>query len=386
MQSVGSTTQALFKSALAIFVVTIVIGILNGMGVWDPPHELVMTHVHAGTLGWITLAVVGVLLRMFARPDDGPGAGRLGLAVIVSTVVYVIAFAATTGTFRPIAGTLMLAAIIWVLVWVSARYRSSERTAAHLAMFLATVSLAVGAVLGVLLGLFIALGEIPGLGIETAQAIAGAHPPAMLAGYLAVASLGIVYWLFAGGAGILARVVVWALFVAGMLFNIAFILDQEMLIQVASLLQVLGIVAFVVVMWSVVAPKAWGGPDDLGRLGVAYLVLAVGLLVYVVQLFVSGQLVPETGEGPIRVLIAFDHALFIGVMSNVLFGVVARMVEGVSHRPIMWGVNLGLVVFLVGLLADNDTIIAIGAPVMGLALLYGIARFLMAPWRTPAVS
>ncbi len=59
MNEVESSARMLFRSALVIFVVTIVIGILNGMNVWDPPDTILLTHVHAGTLGWITLARCG---------------------------------------------------------------------------------------------------------------------------------------------------------------------------------------------------------------------------------------------------------------------------------------------------------------------------------------
>jgi hypothetical protein len=33
------SVQLLFRSALLIFLVTIVIGILNGLDIWDPTHE-----------------------------------------------------------------------------------------------------------------------------------------------------------------------------------------------------------------------------------------------------------------------------------------------------------------------------------------------------------
>ena len=33
---------------MVIFIITIVIGILNGTDVWDPPRNTLLTHVHAG--------------------------------------------------------------------------------------------------------------------------------------------------------------------------------------------------------------------------------------------------------------------------------------------------------------------------------------------------
>src|SRR5690606_22350266 len=157
MNSLASSARMLFRAALLIFVVTIVIGILNGLDIWDPPHNLLMTHVHAGTLGWITLAVIGSAMLIFDDGDEESGAtsGRsLAVASIVATTVYVAAFATTTGVLRPVAGGVMLAAIVWVLLWVWGRYYRSARSTAQIGLLLSLISLTVGAVLGVMLGLF----------------------------------------------------------------------------------------------------------------------------------------------------------------------------------------------------------------------------------------
>ena len=62
--------RLLLRAALLIFVVTIVIGILNGLNVWEPSHNMLLSHVHAGTLGWITLAVAGSAMLMFGEGAD----------------------------------------------------------------------------------------------------------------------------------------------------------------------------------------------------------------------------------------------------------------------------------------------------------------------------
>jgi hypothetical protein len=388
-----SGARNLFRAALLIFVVTVVIGILNGMDIWQPSHELLLTHVHAGTLGWITLAVVGAALLMFGEGADSDTVSRsntLAMATIGATVLYVIAFATGTGIFRPIAGTIMLAAIVWALVWVWGRYNGSERTTPQLAALLAMVSLTIGAVLGVLLGLFIAQGSLPGMSTETAQSLAGAHPPAMLIGYLILAGVAVTDWVLKGPSGITGRVVAWALFGAGILVNISFIFDVEVLIQVASTLEVVVIVVYVVRMWSRIKPATWGesGAGDFARISVVFLAVGVALLVYVVQLFVSGELDPETGEGPVGVLLAFDHSMFVGVMTNAIFAVIAATTVVRENRLVMWAVNGGLVLFLIGLVADTAIFKQIGAPLMGLALLYGIYVYFraLASEATPSLT
>jgi hypothetical protein len=246
------------------------------------------------------------------------------------------------------------------------------------------ISLVVGAILGVLLGLFIARGSIPGLSTEAAANLGGAHPPAMLTGYLLLAGIAIAEWRMTDRPALASETktgagTAWALFVAGILFNLAFILDVEALIQVASMLQVIAVVAFVVRMWPNLTPSAWkgAGVSVYAKLAVIYVVVGVGLLVYVVQLFTSGQLDPETGEGPIGVLIAFDHAMFLGVMTNALFaGLAIGLAFDTAQRAVVWGVNVGLAGFLVGLVADVTVLKQIFTPIMGLALIAAVAVFL----------
>jgi hypothetical protein len=374
--------RLLFGTALVVFVVTIVIGILNGMDVWEPEHNVLLTHVHAGTLGWITLAVVGTAMLMLGEGADArvaAAARRIAAVTAATIVLYVIAFFAGTGIYRPIAGTLVLIAIVWALIWALGRYGAVAKTIARLAIVLAMVSLGIGAVLGVLLGLFIANGSLPGLSTDTASNLAGAHPTAMLIGYLILAGVAIAHWVLDGPGKGWGRLVPWALFVAGLVVNVAFIFNLvDQLSPVFSGLQVLSIIAFVVFMWPRVKPAAWsdGGAGNFGRLSVIFLAVGIGLLVYLVQLFVSGEIDPESGEG-VGILLAFDHAMFIGVMTNALFAAIGTIVaSGSVDRWVRWAVNLGLAGFLVGLFAESAILKRISTPIMGVALLAGIYVYL----------
>lgn len=372
--------RLLFRAALMIFVVTIVIGILNGLDVWEPARSALLTHVHAGTLGWITLAVVGSAFSMFGEGSDSKtvdSARRLTMAIIAAVVLYVAAFLAGTGIYRPIAGTLMLIAIVWAMSWVVARYRTSRQTTYQLAIYLTMISLTIGAILGVLLGLFIANGSVPGLSTEMASNLQGAHPTAMLIGYLILAGVAITDWLLNGPEGRLGVIVPWALFIAGIVANVALISNIEPLIQVFSLLEVVAIILYIVRMWSRIKPATFGGGGALNfaRLSVWFLAVGIGLLVYLVQLFLSGAIDPETGTGPLGVGTAFNHAMFIGVMTNALFAAVGTTAAASIPALVRWGINVGLVGFLIGLVADSAILKRISTPIMGLALLVGIVMY-----------
>ncbi len=377
--ALSAPARMLFRWALGIFVVTIVIGILNGTDIWDPPRTMLLTHVHAGTLGWITLAVTGVVLLMFGSEGDVASGTRVAQVMVGATVLYVLAFATTAGILRPIAGTLMLLAIVYAFAWVTGRRTNAIGTVAGLAMYLAMISLLLGAVLGVLLGLFIANGSLPGMSQEMAANLAGAHPPAMLAGYLLLAGFAVAEWRLSAQpvatrdsrAGTSAAV---GLFIAGLLFNIAIIFEIDALIQLASLLQVIAVVVFVVRMRANLGPAAWGegGMKTFARWSVVWLVVGVGLLVYLVQLFVSGEIDPEAGEG-LNILLAFDHALFVGLMTNALLSTTgAGVVWDRTQQVIAWAVNIGLVAFIVGLLSESAAFKRVATPVLGAALLVAI--------------
>ena len=375
MNPLAQQSRMLYQAALIVFLVTIIIGILNGLDIWEPSHELLITHVHAGTLGWITMAVIGVVLAMFgggaseAEVATGKNLARYGLLTIV---LYVAMFAIGTGIYRPIAGTLLLIGLVWLLIWTSRRYRTGGGSTGHLAIFLATISLVIGAVLGIMLGLFIANGSIPGLSNETAQAFAGAHPPAMLIGYLILAGVAVAAWQLDGANTRLGRAAAWLLFASGIIANLAFILNNDAMIQGFSALQVIGIVLFLIAIWPKVRPGVAG--SAFAKTSVLFLAVGIALLIYVVQLFTSGQLDPEAGTGPVGVLIAFDHAMFIGVMTNGLLAVVSGLVDWRgSERLLRWAINLGLAGFLVGLVTDTPILKRISTPILGLALIWAIA-------------
>jgi Zn-dependent membrane protease YugP len=67
--------------------------------------------------------------------------------------------------------------------------------------------------------------------------------------------------------------------------------------------------------------------------------------------------------------------MFIGVMTNALFALVAKTAAQDAHPALLWAINGGLVLFLLGLIIDVSILIRIGAPLMGLALIYAIYIF-----------
>lgn len=394
--ALASAARLTLTAAAAIFTYTIVIGILNGMDVWEPEHDVLMSHVHSGTLGWITLGVAGIAFLMFSEGREVPADERrrvdtMAYVLIGAVVLYILAFLAGDSIFddriqRPIFGTVLFAVVIWLLVWFVNAYRSYESPgAARLGLLLAWISLLIGALFGVLLGLYTSNGEVPGLDNDTAARFADAHPPAMVIGYLLVAGFAVVEWLLHddddGRAG---PTQMWLLFVAGIVINIAFVTGTDE--QLAGPANLLMIAALLTLLWrsrTMLAPDGWRGagvgmfPRFALVFLIVYLVLLTVLVSWIVRDVIDFNALTESQEG---LLLAFDHTMFIGVMTNIMFGVLALRLTSarvaLANTVLWWGLNIGLAGFALGLLTTTALLKQIFAPIMGLSLLFALVTYL----------
>lgn len=395
-----------FMASLLLFVITIVVGILNGLDLYTPDHDTLLTHVHAGTLGWITLAATGAALLMFARSDADDSETRRSMVMAwtmtIAIAAYVIAFFAGDRIpgdriQRPIVGTILFIVVVWFAVWLfGANRRAEHSSVARLGLILSWIALLVGSVLGVALGIYTSQGEIPGLADETAAAVAEGHPPAMVIGFLILAAMAVIEWLFRGHTPLredrLGAAQMWILFAAGMLANIGFLgRMEEELLGPANLLMIVGIVILIVRYRSLLLPAGWkdSGPGAFPRIGSLFLVVYVILGTVLIVQVVGGSIdFDALTSSQLGLLLAFDHSMFIGVMTNVLFGVI--VLRGLHRTSIttvdkvaLWGVNVGIIGFIVGLLIVSAPVKRISTPIMGISLLVGIGGYLM-EMRSPA--
>jgi hypothetical protein len=385
MGAMPSGVRNLFRAALVIFVITVVIGILNGTDLWEVPANTLLTHVHAGTLGWITLSIFGGAIWMFGSAGDR-SSNTLANFSIVALALYVLAFwsvdVTTSSIQRPIGGTLAFIAIVWVFVWVIRAHRGRAWTVAEYGMALSLFFLVIGAVLGIALGLQLADVEI--VAPENAEQLGGAHPAAMVVGYVILAGTALIEWLLRRGdtpslsesrAGVVQMTLI---FLAGVLAMLGVLLDNEPMLQANVPLEVVGLLILVWRLRSYLAPSQWGGSvaGTMARTAVLGLIIGIALFAYVVSLFVSGAEFEEIAPW----LIAVDHINFIMVMTNLIFAMMAvgSAVSESANRVVYWGANIGVLGFAVGIFTENSTLKRIFTPILGLALLYGIYTYLTA--------
>ena len=367
----AATARSLYLVAMGVFLVTIAIGILNGLDVVEFDRNQLLTHVHSGTVGWLTLAIVATTFLAYRAADT-----RLATALAIAVPVYVVAFYTGSFPFRAIAGVALLAVVVWLLVWTWRTYLAGERSLPRLGLALALTTFTYGAIVGVLLQVGFAANAVivPGDGI-------GAHAGAMTFGYLVLAGMAIAEWRVLGTTGIPrgGLVQMAALFTGGLILSISLLSGAA---QVGGMLYLLAELIAVILFLVRVLPAAVRGigsvADGRGHLALAslWIVIAMALFMVVVASFIAS---PD-GELNAGLLIASDHSVYIGVITNSMFAMlatllVARALSPVVQAIVQWGMNAGLLVFVIGLVSGTQVLKQIGAPTMGVLLLVGLALY-----------
>jgi hypothetical protein len=369
------TARSLFLVAMAIFLVTIAIGILNGLDAVEFDRNQLLTHVHSGTIGWLTLGIVATTFVAYRSADP-----RLATALAVFVPVYIAAFYTGSFALRAITGVVLFVVIAWLVVWVWRTFLGSVRSLPLLGLTLALSMFAVGAVVGVLLQVGFATSTtiLPGDGI-------GAHAGAMTFGYLVLAAMSVQEWKVRGTTGLPAAglVQLGALFLGGIVLVIALLSNQA---QAGGGLYLLTELVAVILFVVRVLPRSlridWAAPSAERHLAAAsaWIVVALGIFMYLVsQVMASNGDVSAIDTG---ILIASDHSTYIGVMTNTSFAILIGLLGAaagsvIARQVVFWGMNLGLVVFVVGLVTRTEILKQIGAPTMGVCVLLGLLVFAM---------
>jgi hypothetical protein len=214
---------------------------------------------------------------------------------------------------------------------------------------------------------------------DLSSEIAGAHPAMMVVGYLILAGVAIDEELLSeDGTARLSRLGTWqafAFFIAGIALVLGILLDVQPLLGLNLLGEVVGVAIVLVRLRRRIAGAGWSsaGPARLGAASIVWLVPVVALIVYLIANYIE-----DFDAAPVRLLLALDHATFIGILTNGILGLLLvatltrRTIWAWADQLVFWGVNLGLVAFVIGLIVDAPVIKRISTPVMGLAILLGL--------------
>jgi hypothetical protein len=383
--------RLMLQIAMLIFGYTIAIGILNGLDLIEFSRPQLLSHLHGGTLGWMTLAILGVTLWLFGagEPRGRTGSARwLSGVASVAIAAYVVAFATTTGWVRPLAGTVTLATLIGFAVWAYRRVGTMALTVPHLLVLLGLTSSVIGGSFGVINGMALAFSWtwVP-------ISFFAAHPGTMEVGFIIPVAMGVAEWgLRRGGPGARVSRAGWVqvgLMAAAFVWVLGFTLAE--LDEIAGLGIILGIggigvfygrMARVARQTSLLARR----PERHALAGAVFLGATIVYIFVVIQL--AGG---DFGAIPRGRMLAFIHMMGVGATTNALLAFVIHLSRRVSHAGLVddiafWGINLGVLGFVVALSADVRWMVLASVPIMGLGLLLAIGAHLGPLQRGPASS
>ncbi|MET0148541.1 MAG: hypothetical protein ABW310_05260, partial [Acidimicrobiales bacterium] len=348
-------------------------------------RKVLLTPVHVGTLAWITLSVFASTLWLFAdRRLEGrlDTWARLGAPLAAGTVVaYDLTFLTTTGWSRPVLGTLTALAIIGWFLWAVALARRTEVSVPMWGLLAALATSVTGGILGVLYGILIASrGDakvLPAGGED-------AHPATMVVGFLVPVGLALIeWWLRPDEARTPAcRAGFWQmalLFLGGFTLMIGVLLDAVPLITLNLPFEIVAIGIFLRRNWASLRTVGWseGRPPPFLAAATVATVWNLGMLIYLLSKYAD-----DFDAAPDRLLLALDHVMFIGVLTNVLFAqlLAATKAKGAiwawADKVVFWFVNVGIAGFWFGLVIDQAWPKRTFTPFMGVGILLGVGVFL----------
>ncbi len=367
--------RMLYVGSAALFLVTVLIGILNVFTSGHISRGQVLAHFHSGSIGWVTLSVLATTIWVFMGDraiSDGTRKGVMMLAWtgIIAVAGYILAFYLAfsgDGMFwmLPLFGIPSGLVIIGGLVLAATQFsKIPVASTAHLLLLGALIVASLGAVMGILLGLsYSGVVDVFPSGKGTDALGAHAGPMDM---YLALA-FGAVVELLLRGDGTrwtkpaLAQMVLGVL--SGFTVSTALFVGIEPLIPVGMLLFLLSFGFFfgrtgwrIFTIRPTKRPALWWG-------GIAF-PFYIGLFVFMVMAYFSQGKVPPHVLG-----VVFVHTTFVAMATNLVFAIQSNFASGRAMPRLaaigVWVLNGGLLAFFAGeIMAEvghGAIIMAVGA-------------------------
>jgi hypothetical protein len=382
-ENVWNQIRMLFIGSSILFLANIYFGFDNALPDSIPRWQT-LVHTHAGTLGWVTLSVIGLAIWIHTGEREVSGAyvrriknlSRFGIAIFGGFIISVgLGFAGFGRSFFILMGILGVIAAIYI--WTAAIFsigqlRQQQVVAtSHLLISAALLIASLGSTMGVLLGLEYATGVFFVPGSERIGTHAG-----VMDTYLLLAAAAIVEFYMQkdtsqrwNKSGMFITVA-WSLSMISILLGL--LLDLLPALMASVPLMLLALIVFL-------ARGGWR-PIKLNPLrkgnqgwfffGTIWIVVWGLFFIWIAATFADDiSLVPHWAS------VFFVHSAFVGMMTNLLLGVYSQHSQGARDtfswgEPLaMWLINLGLVLFLALEIISESRV---GSVVMGIGILLGV--------------
>jgi hypothetical protein len=383
--------RLMLQAAMLIFVYTIGVGILNGLDIVEFNRRMLLAHLHGGTLGWMTLAILSATLWLFSMDSPMSETGKKfarGLAYLAPIAIagYVLAFGTTFGIVRPIAGIATLTLLIGFAVWAFARSRSATLNVPQLFVLVGLTSSVLGGSFGVLNGLALARGWdwVP-------SSFFDAHPGTMEIGFVIPVAMGLAEWGMRRNqmdqpAPLWGFIQVGLMFAAFAVILAAILAEADAMVGIGTLIAVVAVIVFFVRMWPH-ADSIWFVTRGPERHALAAGVMLGVTIAYITVIINLAQGVFE--DIPRGQTLAFIHLMAVATTTNAILAFVVFLSSrvrplGLVDDVIFGGINIGVIGFVIALTLDVTPMVHLFVPIMGSSLLLAIGVHLVALGKRPA--
>jgi uncharacterized protein (DUF486 family) len=393
----GQEIRWLYQAALLLFLVTIALGMARGLRLIDfEDRNQFLTHLHSGVIGWITLGIIGTVLWIYGgtavRARDERYVTWTTLVLIVAVPIYIAAWWTGNLPFRAVGGAFVLLGIALFAIWVvreASRIGYSNLTTPQLGSVVGFVTFVVGSTLGVLLQVQFASGGsfLPG-------GTVGAHAETQITGYLVLVAMSIAYWRLHGDDRTRRGTwMVWLFFVGAVFIAVALLIDVLPLTTIYIPLDIAAFVLLLTLTWQRVVSPGWltAGSARHYAIAIPFALVYLVIFIYLILGFAVLKIWPTFADVPPNLIPASEHPLFVGMVTNTLFGLLYDFTADRRRWPwadevLFWGMNIAVAAFLVAILANAEDAFKFITPVLGLSLLVGIVANSVRLWSVPAIE
>jgi hypothetical protein len=382
-EEVWEHIRILFIGSALLFLANIYFGFDNALPDSIPRWQS-LVHTHSGTLGWVTLSVVGLAIWIHTGDQDVSEAyvrriknlSRFGIVIFGGFIISVgLGFSGLGRPFFILMGILAILAALYI--WAAAIFavgqlrRQPVITTSHLLISAALLIASIGSTMGVLLGLEYATGVFFVPGSERIGTHAGVMDTYLLLAAAAIVEFyrqkdNLQRWNWSG----LFIALAWSLSMITILLGLLLDLLPAVMTSVPLMLMAL-IVYFARGGWRAFKLN----PLKSGNQG-WYFFGSLWILIWgLFFIWVAGTYAEDFSLVPHWVGIFFAHAAFMGMMTNLILGVFSKRSQEASQiiswgEPVaMWIMNLGLVLFFALEIVSESKI---GSVAMGIGVLLGV--------------
>ena len=386
--------QVTMMEAMAIFVFTIFIGILNAVDLVDFTRAEILFHLHSGTIGWISLSAVALLVWYFVGDrdlDEQSTKMAKSLLTYVQRIIpiyvlfFYLGFALAEGEDFLRITDVIPAGKGWFLLLVlgaiaatggffytfyfgySELAKLEVKETPHYLFLGAMLTSTYGGLFGMVLEIQNLLGTLF-FDAEAGQDGTASHAAAMEAGFLFMMITGIIEWQVRGDGvaefDVWGKLQVGALFLAGFTVSIGAGFNILPLVMMNLPLSLIGFITFLVRIGRKLEPRSLTKttPDRYFIPVVLFMAISVAFFLYLVSQIAGGKEPTELFESHWfrGALLAQNHALFIGATTGAIFSSILVMFkdsgeEGTTLENIGFALMyIGLIGFVIVLLIRGD--------------------------------